>query len=217
MEIRFLGQACFQIKGKKVTLITDPYDASVGFRLPKVAADIVTVSHQHADHNNAAAVTGTTRRPVPFVITGPGEYEVGGVSVFGFPSFHDSQQGRERGTNTIYVIQMDGLRLVHLGDLGHPVDEKLLEAINGAEILFVPVGGTYTLGPQQAAEEVKKIQPQLTIPMHYQLPGIKLALAPVKDFLAQMGAEAVKPLDKLIVFRDQLPEENETVVLNARN
>lgn len=198
--------------------MTDPFEASIGLKLPKLSADIVTISHQHADHNNLAAVSGpSSQRAKPFAITGPGEYEVAGVSIFGFPSFHDNQQGRERGENTIYVIQLDGIRLVHLGDLGHPIGEKLLEAVNGAEILMIPVGGAFTIDAQQAAAEVKKIQPQITIPMHYGLPGLKYDLAPVEKFLEQVGDETVKPQDKLVISHDKLPEENETVVLNARS
>jgi len=217
MEIRFLGHACFQIKGKKAVVVTDPYDASVGLRLPKVSADVVTVSHQHHDHNNVTTVKGTTQRPEPFAITGPGEYEVAGVSVFGFASFHDDTQGSQRGSNTIYVIETDGMRLVHLGDLGHALDDKLLEQINGVDVIFVPVGGTYTLDAKQAASQIKKIQPKIAIPMHYKLPGVSLDLSPVDEFLRQMGDEGVKPIDKLVISRDKLLEENKTVVLNAKS
>ena len=216
MEIRFLGLSCFQIKGKKATVVTDPYHSSFGLKLPKASADIVTISHDHDDHNFFEAVSGTARRNKPFVISKPGEYEVAGVSIFGLPSFHDASKGRERGKNIIYVIEQDGLKLVHLGDLGHFLDDELLEEINGVDILFVPVGGVYTLNAKQAAEQVNKIHPKITIPMHFKMGKVTLDVAPVDDFLKELGEEKKQAVDKLIISYDKLPEEGETVVLNAK-
>lgn len=181
MEIQFFGHSCFRVKGKEVILITDPFT--------KTFADIITVSYQHADHNNASVVGGTTRRPEPFVVSGPGEYEIAGVSIFGISS----------GENTIYIINMDGLRLVHLGDLGHKLTEDQLEEINGCDVLFVPV---------EAAEVVAQVEPKIIIPMHYKFPD---------NFLKLMGAEGVKPLSKLVISKEKLPEERQVVVLNARD
>lgn len=216
MEIHFLGHACFQIRGKRATLITDPYHPSIGLKLPKISADIITVSHEHDDHNYIEAVNGTARRPKPFVIKGPGEYEVADVSIFGISSFHDASKGSKRGKNTIYVIEMDGLKLVHLGDLGHFLNEKQLEEINGVDILFIPVGGVYTLDARQAAEQVKKVQPRIAIPMHFKLAKLTLDLASVDDFLKELDEEKIQSLDRLVISCDRLPEERETVVLNAK-
>lgn len=211
MEVKFLGHSCFRIKGKKAIVVTDPFDPSIGLTMPSVAADIVTVSHDHYDHNNVKAVKKTTRRE-PFVISAPGEYEVSGVSVLGVPSFHDAVGGEKRGKNTIYVIDLDGLRLAHLGDLGHKLNDQQLEEINGVDVLFIPVGGTFTIGPRLATEVVAQLQPKLVIPMHYQVPGLKIKLRPVADFLKEIGVET-KPVTKLTVSRDKLPEEREVVVL----
>lgn len=216
MEIRFLGHSCFQIKGRKAIAVTDPYDTSCGLKLPKVSADIVTVSHGHGDHNNVAAVSGTTRRKKPFVVVGPGEYEIAGVSIFGLPSFHDDVKGEKRGKNTIYIIEMDNLRLGHLGDLGELLSAQQLEEMNGLDLLFIPVGGVYTINAHQAVGVVAKIQPKIVIPMHYQLPKLNLKLAPVDDFLKAIGGEGLKPVNKLVVSHDKLPEERMTVVFNAR-
>jgi len=214
MEIQSLGHSSFRIKGKKVIIVTDPYRDEIGLKMPKVSADIVTVSHQHHDHNNVAAVGRTARRE-PFIISGPGEYEILGVAIFGLASFHDAEKGAKRGKNTIYIFSLDGLRLVHLGDLGHKLDEGQLEEVNGTDILFVPVGGVYTIGPRLAAEVVGQIQPKIVIPMHYQVPGLSFQLAPVDDFLKEMGVE-VKPVEKLVISPDKLPEEREVVVLRRK-
>jgi L-ascorbate metabolism protein UlaG (beta-lactamase superfamily) len=210
MEIKSLGHSSFRIKGKKAILVTDPYGSSIGFKMPSVSADIVTVSHDHHDHNYIQAVGKTARRE-PFVISGPGEYEILGVSVFGIPSFHDNSQGEKRGKNTICVIDIEGMRLVHLGDLGHRLNDKQLEEVNGVDILFIPVGGTFTLGPRRAVEVVAQLDPKVVIPMHYQVPGLTLNLAPVDEFLKELGVET-KPVSKLVISRDKLPEEREVVI-----
>ena len=215
MEIRFLGHSCFQIKGKKAIVVTDPYDHSLGLKIPKVSADVVTVSHQHYDHNNVSAVSGTVRKKEPFVVTGPGEYEIEGVSIFGYPSLHGALKGTKKEPNTIYVVEMDGLRLAHLGDLGEMLDDKQIEGINGVDLLFIPVGGTYTLNANQAVDVVNKIQPKIVVPMHYQLPKLNFKLAPVDDFLKASGEEGIKPVKNLVVAYDKLPEERITVVFDA--
>ena len=216
MEIQLIGHSCFRLKGKKAIVVTDPYSPSVGLKLPKLKADIVTISHNHDDHNNFAAVGGTLQRKKPFVVTGPGEYEIAGVSIFGTASFHDNCQGKERGPNTIYLINFDGLKLVHLGDLGHKLNDHQLEEVDGADLLFVPVGGTFTLDAEGASEVVSQIEPKIVIPMHYRLAGLKIDLKPVDDFLKALGVENVKPLAKLNITRDKLPEERQVVVLKPK-
>ena len=211
-----MGHSCFRFKGKQVILVTDPYDPSIGFKLRKVTAEIVTISHNHYDHNNTSAVLGTPQRKKPFVIAGPGEYEIADVFILGLVSFHDRSRGKERGKNTIYIIKMDDIRLVHLGDLGVELNDKQLEEINGADILFVPVGGTYTLNAKEAAAVVAQVEPKIVIPMHYRLPGLKIDLAPVDEFLTEMGIQGLKRVPKLIISKEKLPEERETVVLDAR-
>ena len=218
MEIQFLGQSCFRIKGKSTILLTDPFNPEfTGLKFPKTSADIITVSHPHEDHNYTIAVAGTTKRTTPFVINEPGEYEMAGVSILGISSFHDNSQGIKRGKNTIFIMEIDGIRLVHLGDLGHKLDESQLEEINGSDLLFIPVGEEFTLDVQKAVEVVNQVAPRIVIPMHYYLPGLKFKLAPVDDFLKEMGAVEIKPVDKLVLSRDNLPEEKEVVVLNARS
>lgn len=217
MEVHFLGHSCFRIKGKNTILLTDPFSSEVGIDFPKVTADIITVSHQHHDHNNVSEVAGTTRKPRPFVIAGPGEYEIAGVFVYGIPSFHDAEVGAKRGSNTIYVIGLDGVRLAHLGDLGHRLSDRQLEEINGVDVLMVPVGGNYTLSPAEAVGVIGQIEPKIVIPMHYQIPGSNLKIAPVEEFVKEIGLEGIKKEERLVVYGDKLPEERQVIILNARN
>ena len=214
MEILPLGHASFRLRGKQATVICDPYEsAGVGLRFPKsVEADIVTVSHSHKDHSEVKAVSGT-----PYVISGPGEYEVKGVSVIGLSTFHDSQKGAERGKNTVYRIEIDGVRVVHLGDLGHTLSSEEVDRIDGVDVLFVPVGGYHTLDAKMAVSVISEIEPRIIIPMHYQREGLSPAffdhLAPVSQFLKEIGKEGITPLPKLSVSKDKLPAEVQVVVL----
>lgn len=205
------------MRGKTATLITDPFDPSVGFPFPTVSADIVTVSHAHPDHANVTKVQGTSRRPNPFIISAPGEYEIMGISVRSIPCFHDDQQGKLRGKNLIMVITIDGVHLVHLGDLGHSLSQSQIEDIGPVDVLMVPVGGFFTIGPQAAASVVENIDPSIVIPMHFR--SDKHAdsfqqLSSLPDFLKQMGVESKEPVEKLTVAAGNLPEETEVVILN---
>lgn len=216
MEIKYFGHSCFLLRDKNATLLIDPFSPEVGLKLPRIATDIVTITHDHYDHNNTGIVQAKMREE-PFIIKGPGEYEVSGVSIFGVATYHDNSLGKERGRNTIYIIIMDGIRLAHLGDLGHILTDEQLEEVNGVDILFIPTGGIYTLDAKEAVEVIGQIEPKVVIPMHYQLPGLKIKLNPVEDFLKEMGLKEIKPLDKLVVSRERLPEERAVVVLNAKS
>ncbi|MDO8487951.1 MAG: MBL fold metallo-hydrolase [bacterium] len=214
MEFSYLGHSAFKLKGKTATLVTDPYDAKVG-KFPKdTTADIVTVSHDHFDHNQVKLISGS-----PFVIDSAGEYEVKGVSVVGVGSWHDNSGGSERGANVLYVIEMDGLRICHAGDLGHKLTDPQLEALGSLDIVLLPVGGTFTLDAKQAAEVVQQLDPWIVIPMHHQQPGLDSAafgkLAEVDVFLKELG-KTVTPVPKLVMSRDKLPTELQVVVLERK-
>lgn len=195
MEITYLGHSSFKIKGKNASLITDPYDNYIGLKFPKVDADIVTVSHKHKDHNQYKKV-GSVKR----VVEGPGEYEISDVSIIGIPSFHDDKKGTLRGKNTIYIVEIDGVKIVHLGDLGQKLKGKKLEKISGADILMIPVGGKYTINSTEAFEIVKSIEPEITIPMHFLTSKLNKKdfgeLTDVKTFVTETGlkSEMVKKL-----------------------
>lgn len=214
MDIYPLGHASFKIKGKAAVLLTDPFDpAMVGLKFPKSEEiDIVTVSHDHPDHNFDAGISGE-----PFVVHGPGEYEVKGVTIIGVPTYHDGSKGEERGTNTVYKFVIDGVNFCHLGDLGHKLTDSQVEAIGDVDILFVPVGGKYTIDAKTAAEVVAQIEPYVVIPMHYQRTGLDpktfAELEDVSKFLKEMGAESVEKISKYVTSKDKLPENTTVVVL----
>lgn len=215
MDIVYLGHSSFRLKGKKATLVTDPFTPeSTGLKFPKVDGDIVTISHNHADHNNVSAVEGT-----PQIVDGPGEYEIAEVSIFGIHTAHDNKNGEERGPNTVYVISIDGVVVCHLGDLGHKLSQEQLEEIGNVDVLFVPVGGVYTIDPQEAVGVVSSIEPKVIIPMHYKVSGMKEdvygGLGTVEDFVKEIGMEPVRT-DKFTVAPEKLPEDRQLVVLEAR-
>ena len=217
MEIYYLGHSSFKVRSKTAVLITDPFSpAMVGFKFPKTEADIVTISHQHSDHAEIQAIGGN-----PFVVSAPGEYEIKGVSIFGFPTFHDSKQGTERGQNTVYLIEADGLRIFHLGDLGVSLSPKILGEVNGVDVLMIPVGGVFTIGPKEAVDIISQIEPQIILPMHYRTPGINEKvfgkLAALEDFLKELGVGTFEKLDKLSLSKDKLPEETKVVVLERKS
>ena len=212
MEIIYVGHSCFKIKGKEVSLVIDPYDSKVGYKLPKMDADIVLVTHPHFDHNNVEAVNNTK-----LVIDGPGEYESAGVFVNGFQTKHDDKEGNERGSNTIYLIEIEGIRILHLGDLGHELEQSSLEKIDVVDVLLVPVGGKYTIDAEMASKVISSIEPGFVIPMHYQtkdLTGVE-GLDTLEKFLEEMGIEdSVKRQEKLkITSKNDIPEETEVLVL----
>lgn len=210
MDITYLGHSSFKLKGKGASVVTDPYSNETGLKYPKVEADIVTISHEHPDHNNSTGVGGD-----PKIINGAGEYEIGGVSIFGVPSYHDEKGGEERGRNTIYVINIDGVNVCHLGDLGHKLTSTELDEIGTVHVLLIPVGGVYTIDAGQAVEVVSQLEPSIVIPMHYNTPGLKYELGSVEDFLKEIGTEPLRDA-KFTVTVTTLPETMQVVVLERK-
>ena len=208
MDITPLGHASFKLRGKSATVVTDPYDgAGVWLKYPKhVEADIVTVSHNHADHSAVHLVGGT-----PFVVHGPGEYEIKGVGIIGVSSFHDEKQGAERGRNVMYRIEIDGVKIGHLGDLGHTLLSPQVDLLDGIDVLLVPVGGVYTIDAQIAAQVIADIEPRIVIPMHDGRSNKELA--PLANLLKVMNKGDIAPVPKLTISRDKLPSEMQIVVL----
>lgn len=214
MDITYLGHASFRIKGKNATVVTDPYSSDIGLKFPKhIAADIVTVSHDHADHSAVREIEGT-----PYIVRGPGEYEVKGVGIIGLSTFHDEEKGAKRGKNTMYRIEIDGVSIVHLGDLGHTLGSGDVDALDGVNILMIPVGGVYTIDAAAAVSVVNEIEPSIVIPMYYGRPDLSASafggLAPLAAFLKELGKEDVTPQPKLSVSRDKMPEQMQVVVFS---
>ena len=210
MDITYLGHSCFLLRHKSVKVITDPFDKSVGIKQVKTEADIVTISHDHGDHSGLKMVTGE-----PMVIRGPGEYEIKGVSITGMQTFHDDKEGALGGKNTVYTIDIDEVRICHLGDLGHKLSDKQLEDLDGIDVLMVPVGGNTSIEPKTAMAVIRQISPSIAIPMHYRTKEHTTKWkekATLEDFLKISGMEAKKE-EKLTVKKLDLPEEMELVVL----
>jgi L-ascorbate metabolism protein UlaG (beta-lactamase superfamily) len=214
MYITWLGQSCFKLQDKigpeGVILVTDPYGDSSGLKMPHFEADIVTVSHNHSDHNNTGAL-----RANPFIINTAGEYEIKDVFVEGVESAHDEKDGAERGENIIYRIEMEDISITHLGDLGHVLDAKQLEKLEGTDILLIPVGGKYTINASKAVEVISQIEPRIVIPMHYKIPGVKTDIDGIEKFIKELG---IKPRneEKLKISKKDLPQDDmELVVLSA--
>jgi L-ascorbate metabolism protein UlaG (beta-lactamase superfamily) len=210
VEITWLGHSCFRIKGKEATVVTDPYDESLGYPPRKLSANVVTVSHPHPGHSNLREVEGNPR-----VLRGPGEYEIADILIIGIPTYHDSEQGRKRGKNTAYLIEVDELTVCHLGDLGHQLSPQQVEQLGSVQVLLVPVGGVSTIDAHLAAEMVRLLSPRIVIPMHYRTEATSW-LQPIEEFLRQMGVRETVPQPRLSVTRSNLPAEAEVVVLNYR-
>src|SRR3989339_587440 len=209
MVITWYGQSCFKIQSGETVLFTDPFCKEIGLTPPRGAANIITISHQHRDHNNYDALTGE-----PLVIKGPGEYETKGISIKGILSFHDNKEGKERGTNTIYIIEIEGIKICHLGDLGEEkLNDTQIEEINGVDILMIPVGGIFTINGEDAVEIINQIEPKLVIPMHYKIPGLNIKMDGVDVFLKEMGVGKKEVVDKLTIKKKDLPQEETEVVV----
>ncbi len=213
MDLTWHGHGCFRLKGKNASAVTDPFPPSLGIKLPRLEANVITVSHGHENHSY---VDGCTKGA--HVVDGLGEFEVAGIMVFGIASFHDSVGGVEKGRNAIYVIEIDDVRVCHLGDLGHKLDEETVEKIGTVDVLLVPVGARNSLGAAAAADMVRLIEPRTVIPMHYAIPGIKKELDGVETFLKEMGVTEATPVNRLSVAASASSGESEmkVVVLEPR-
>jgi len=210
MVITWYGQSCFKIQSGDTVLFTDPFAKEIGLTPPRGTANIVTISHHHFDHDNIDALSASS----PFIIDGPGEYEVKGVNVTGVATYHDAKEGKERGNNTAYIIEMEGIKICHLGDLGQTkLTNEQLELIDGVDILMVPIGGVYTITGEEAADIINQIEPKIVIPMHYKISGLEVKLDGADEFLKEMGIAKKETVEKLTIKKKELPEEETQVVI----
>ncbi|MEW6569062.1 MAG: MBL fold metallo-hydrolase [Chloroflexota bacterium] len=208
MEIVWFGLSCFRLSERGLaSVVTDPYDPSVGLGTLKLKADVVTISHDAPGHNFLKGVKGERR-----VITGPGEYEVGGTFITGIAT--GERKGKKDGRpNTLYVFDFDGLTVAHLGDMAHVPSQAQIEDMGAVDIALVPVGGGSALSPSQAAEVISLIEPSIVVPMHYKIGQIELKLGSVTRFLSEMGIKDVRPQPELKVSKSDLTEETQVIVL----
>jgi L-ascorbate metabolism protein UlaG (beta-lactamase superfamily) len=210
LDVTWLGHGCFRLRGRSAAVVTDPFPPAIGLKLPKLDADLVTISHEHENHSYTQVMRDA------YEIRGPGEYEVAGVSVIGVPTFHDAQKGAKHGRNTVYLIEIDDVRICHLGDLGHALDDAEAEAISAPDVLLVPVGGHTSINAAQAAEIVRQLEPRYVVPMHYAIPGLKLELDSLDRFLKEMAVTASEPQPKLSVQASSGEYETKVVVLEPK-
>jgi L-ascorbate metabolism protein UlaG (beta-lactamase superfamily) len=211
LDISWLGHSCFRIRGRDVTVVTDPYDRAIGYPALKVNADVVTVSHEHPHHASVRAVAPADGRLR--TLDGPGEYEVAGALIEGVQTYRDKQKGKQHGKNTAFMIHVEDVSVCHLGDIGHTLSATQIEALKDADVLLIPVGGACTIDAAEAVEIVSQLEPKVVIPMHYGTPG--LPLESVERFCKEMAVTDPQVLPRLSVTKTTLPDEPRVVLLAA--
>jgi L-ascorbate metabolism protein UlaG (beta-lactamase superfamily) len=210
MEITWYGHSCFRLTERGMgTVVTDPYDhETAGYEPLKLRGDIVTISHNAPGHNFVSAVKGRSH-----TLTGPGEYEIGGVFITGVQTNGAKKKSQDEVRNTLYVFDYDGITVAHLGDLQRVPSQTEIEALGNIHVALVPVGGGGGLSPAMAVEVISLLEPGIVIPMHYGTPASKIKLAPVSKFLKEMGLGEVSPQSSLKVGSGSVPEETRVVLL----
>jgi L-ascorbate metabolism protein UlaG (beta-lactamase superfamily) len=217
MEITWFGHSCFRLRERDASVVTDPFDKSLGYELPRVRADVVTVSHEHPHHSYADAVKGEFK-----LVDSPGEYEIKSVFITGIATYPARRRRKNNGDeeedtrNVIFVFDFEGLTVCHLGDLAQVPTQTQVEALSDVDILMVPVGGSGSLNASQAAEVISLVEPYIVIPMHYKTGAISLKLDKVDKFLKEMGAPRIEAVDTLKVTKASLPTETQVAVLNPK-
>ncbi len=219
LSFEWHGVSCFSVEAKNgdaaTTLVTDPFvQDEVGLKLPRnLAADVVTVSHDHVWHNNISAVKPSEGKKSVFTIAGPGEYEVGGLFVYGVSAPHDSVEGKKRGFTTLYRFEIGDLSFAHLGDLGTDIVDAQREALEDIDVLLLPVGGNSTINAKQAVAIVNELEPKIVIPMHYALPGMPKGGDGVDKFLKEIAATKAERVARLKISKKDLPAEETKIIV----
>jgi L-ascorbate metabolism protein UlaG (beta-lactamase superfamily) len=214
MKMKWYGHASFLIRSAKgLKIIIDPYEAggfggAIGYgKIPDVA-DIVLVSHEHADHNHVQGLPGS-----PKVVRGSGSHRVDNLEIRGIATYHDGTKGSERGENTIFCFVLDGLRICHLGDLGHVPSEQMAKEIGPVDVLLIPVGGVYTIDPTQATQAAQRLNSRVIIPMHFKTPRCGFPLAAVEEFTKGKSGVKTPKASEVEIRKETLPASPEIVVL----
>jgi L-ascorbate metabolism protein UlaG (beta-lactamase superfamily) len=211
-DITWLGHACFRLRGKDATIVTDPFDRGIGLEVPRPRADIVTISRDDPNHNAEATIKGEPR-----VLRAPGEYEVKGVFITGVATYADGKKGALRGKNTVFVYELDDLEICHLGGLGHTLSAAQVEALSDVSVLIVPVGSPDALDAARAVEVIGQIEPAIVIPMMYKTGPETLNLEPLDRFAKEMGLKEWVAQDKLVLKSNDLPDTTQVVVLEVKS
>ena len=205
MRITWHGHSCFEVRDG-VTVVTDPHDGkSIGVKTPVVKADVLLISHEHFDHNCARIVRGDFK-----CVRESGHRLEKGVDIRGVPAFHDDSGGAKRGKVTIFRFELDGVIFCHLGDLGHMLDEATVAELQPVDVLFLPVGGVFTIDGKQARELIGILKPKVAVPMHFRIGGLSMSIHTINDFLEGLPEDKVVRVGNEIEFMpDELPEETE--------
>ena len=211
MQITWYGHSCFRLRGRSGTVVADPYGPDIGYSVPRIRADIVTVSHDHPDHANVKALRGK-----PTIISGPGEYEIKGIFVIGIPADPRDAAKTPGIQNTVYLLDFEGVTVCHLGDLRRVPTQSQVEELGDVDVLLIPVGGGTTLGAAKASEVISLLEPKIVIPMHYKTKLLRgLELEPVDQFLKEMGDKEIAPQDELKIAKGGLPSETQVMVMSC--
>ncbi len=209
-QIIWHGHACFEITDD-LTIVTDPHDGkSIGIETPMVKGDIILVSHDHYDHNSVR----TVEKKDSVVVRDAGKKNVKGIEIEGIESFHDEVKGAKRGKNIIFKFKVDDITFCHLGDLGHIPDKEILDKIGEVDILFIPVGGVYTLDADSAWETANLIKSKIIVPMHYKIQGLSLPISDVDPFLAKNKFKVIHVGNQIDIEKEDLPSEREIWVFS---
>jgi L-ascorbate metabolism protein UlaG (beta-lactamase superfamily) len=205
LKIRWHGHSCFEITNELV-LVTDPHDGkSIGIPPPSVQGDVILISHDHYDHNSAKSVERESSR----IITDERKRNISDIEIKGIKTFHDKHKGEKRGQNIIFRFIIEGISFCHLGDLGHKLNEDIINQIGEIDILFIPVGGTFTIDADTAWEIINKIKPKITVPMHYKIGGLSLPIDNIDKFLDKNPYEVLKVGNEIDIEKEDFPTEKE--------
>jgi len=206
LQIRWHGHSCFEITND-LTVVTDPHDGkSIGIPKPSVQGDIILLSHDHFDHSSGVKIV---EKEGTKIITDGRKRTISNIEISGVESFHDENSGAKRGSNVIYKFIMDGMKFCHLGDLGHELDDLTVQKIGPVDILFIPVGGNFTIDDKKAWNVIKKIKPKIIIPMHYKIGGLSISIAGLDPFLDQSKYKVIYVGNEIDIEKEELPSEPE--------
>jgi L-ascorbate metabolism protein UlaG (beta-lactamase superfamily) len=209
LELTYLGHSAFRLRGKDVTIVTDPHPPELGAPMGKPSAHVVTISHKSPNHSYSQGVAGNPR-----IVSGPGEYELADTLIAGVAT---SMEPRVGPTNTAYVFRVEDMNICHLGDLRDKLTDKQIEEIGSIDVLLVPVGGGSAIGPAKAATVITQLEPSVVVPMHYRVDGVQAdSLEPVDLFCREVGLKDYVPEPKLSVTKGSLTNEVRIVVLENK-
>jgi L-ascorbate metabolism protein UlaG (beta-lactamase superfamily) len=211
-EFRWFGHTCFRIRSREATIITDPVDRATGYAMPKQTADIVTLSNGDPSRANLSAI-----KPEFKTVHGPGEYEIHEVFITGIRTYHDAERGKLRGYNTVYLFEIEGMIVAHLGNLGHALTEEQTEAMSKCDVLMIPAGGDDVISPEIAAEVIAQLEPKIVLPMRYATEIGDRDGGTLEEFCKRLGVDVPQPEEKLVVRQSDLAETMKVVALTPES